>query len=130
MYTGYMKKYYPAIFIVLIAIIGYLVYDKMTAQTAVAPQEQKQVQAETPATTTPKKVPLSNTSDHDCLISAENFFEKKRAGDVDLLGADWDAYLDASTGICFVKITDGSIYDTATGDRYRLQGTTYLRTSN
>jgi hypothetical protein len=128
MYTGYMKKYYPAIFIVLIAIIGYLVYDKMTAQTAVAPQEQKQVQAETPATTTPKKVPVTDTSNHDCLISAENFFEKKRGQDVDLLGADWDAYFDASTGICFVKITDGSIYNTATGEVYHMEGSAFVKT--
>lgn len=121
-----MKKLYIVIGIVAILAIVYVSHNKRVSTPTVTPQ--KQVQTETPATTTTKKAPLTPTTNHDCMISAENFFEKKRAQNVDLLGADWDAYLDTSTGICFVKITNGSIYDTATGEVYHMEGNVFVKT--
>jgi hypothetical protein len=127
-YTYYMKKSYLAVIIILIAIIGYLVYDKLNITQVTVQQEQKQVPAQNATQTPQATAPESNTTNHDCLISAETFFEKKRAGDVDLLGADWDAHFEASSGICFVQFTTGAIYDVTTGDAYRLQGSTYVKT--
>lgn len=123
-----MKNLSLAVIVILLAIIGYLVYDKINTTPVVVQQEQKQVPAQS-APQASQTAPQSNGTNHDCLIAAENFFEKKRATDVDLLGADWDAHFEASTGICFVTFTTGAIYDVATGNAYHLQGSAYVRST-
>jgi hypothetical protein len=128
-----MKRVYPLLILILLVIIGYLVYDKMTTKPTVVFQEptQKQNQVSTKSTTTsPTSPPQKNAVPHDCLISAENFFEAKRASSIDLYSADWDAYYDGSSRICFVQINNGTIYNVTNGDTYRLEGSAFIETGN
>ncbi len=99
-----MKNKSGAIIFILVLMIGYLLYDKVTTKPKTVYVEQKQ----TVSTEVTKNV------NRDCLLSAERFFETKRSQDVELYSATWNEHYDESSGTCYVEIR-GNVYDVNTG---------------
>lgn len=100
-----MKNKSGAIIFILVLMIGYLLYDKITTKPKTVYIERKQ--------TVPTEV--AKNVNRECLLSAESFFETKRSQDIELYSADWNEYYDESSGTCYVQI-QGNIYDVKTGE--------------
>ncbi len=100
-----MKNKSGAVILVLVLMIGYLLYDKITTKPKTVYIERKQ--------TVPTEV--TKNVNRECLLSAERFFETKRSQDIELYSATWNEYYDESSGTCYVQI-QGNIYDVKTGE--------------
>lgn len=105
-----MKNKSRVIIFILVLMIGYLLYDKITTKPKTVYIEQKQ-------TVSSEAVPaeVAKNVNRECLLSAESFFETKRSQDLELYSATWNEYYDESSGTCYVQI-QGNIYDVKTGE--------------
>lgn len=128
--------------IILIALslgVGGFVYYQNThripAGNMLIPDQTHSTSTPVQSTTTEpvKAAPFSQGSagvNRDCLISAENFYEAKRATDLELYSSSWEAHYEESSRMCFVQINKGIIYDVATGNQYRLNGNVFTKVSS
>jgi hypothetical protein len=120
------------IILILMGVILYAVRDKgmaTTPGTTTTPAATSTSQQQQNTATTTDTAPFAtDTTNRDCLIRSENFFETKRAGDVNLYSASWVAYYEQSSGMCFVQITSNNgvaVYSVDNGYQYKLQGSTF-----
>lgn len=105
-----MNKNTNTIIFILLVVIGVLIYGKVTTKPTIIYRESKQTTTETSQPSQEiKKV------NRECLLSAEKFFEQKRAENIDLYSATWNEHYDEITGNCYIQI-QGNIYDVKTGE--------------
>lgn len=136
-----MNKSSQAIILILLLIIGYLIYDKITTRPTTY-QVKEQASVNTSKTAVSPEIKKVN---RDCMVAAENFFEQIRAKNIDLYSATWNEYYEESSGICFVGIkfggwessfnfedytSGGLIYNVKTGEIYHLVDGVFTKTVN